>query len=219
VPLSRTRRAYRDRNDAGTVLARELRQLADRLPIVVLALPRGGVPVAAPVANSLSAQLGLVMVRKLGLPGRPELAMGALAYLDDRIEIVRNESVIAAARVSQSAFDLVCVRESTELERLASGYPPNRAAIAGATVIVVDDGLATGSTMLAAVAAIRRQQPTEIVVGVPVGARQAVVLLREVAEAVICPSIPEPFTAVGEAYQDFTQVDTADVIRWLSPGS
>lgn len=210
---------YLNRPEAGRVLAEGMQRLAGRSGVIVLALPRGGVPVAVPVARHLSASLGVVMVRKLGLPGRSELAMGALAFIDGRIEVIRNESVIGGASVSPDTFEKVVSRESAELERRIQRFRTREMGIAGRAVVVVDDGLATGSTMLAAVTAVRSQQPAEIVVAVPVGARQAVTLLSAVADEVICPATPDPFVAVGVAYEDFTQVSDREVIRLLREGT
>jgi predicted phosphoribosyltransferase len=182
---------------------------------VVLALPRGGVPVAAEVAARLNAPLGVILVRKIGVPGRSELAMGALAMVGGEIAEFRNHEVIDGLRISSNAFDAARDRERLELERRASVFPSDELEIADATVILVDDGLATGSTMLAAVAAVRTHRAAAVVVAVPVGARQAVEALRSVADRVICPSTPEPFMAVGGAYEDFRQLSDEEVLTIL----
>jgi putative phosphoribosyl transferase len=181
----------------------------------VLALPRGGVPVAAEVAARLNAPLGVILVRKIGVPGRSELAMGALAMVGGEISEFRNDEIIGGLRISSQAFDAARDRERLELERRASIFPLADLDIDEATVILVDDGLATGSTMLAAVAAVRSHAPAAVVVAVPVGARQAVQMLRSVADLVVCLSTPEPFLAVGGAYEDFRQLSDEEVLAIL----
>jgi len=180
-----------------------------------LALPRGGVPVAAEVATRLAAPLGVILVRKIGVPGRPELAMGALAMVGGEISEFRNEEIINGLRISSQAFEAARNREWLELKRRASIFPFANLEIADATVILVDDGLATGSTMLAAVAAVRTHAPAAAVVAVPVGARQAVHALRSVADRVVCLWTPEPFMAVGGAYEDFRQLSDEEVLSIL----
>ena len=182
----------------------------------MLALPRGGVPVAAEVAARLKAPLGVILVRKIGVPGRSELAMGALAMVGGEIAEFRNGEIIDGLRISSQAFDAARNRERLELERRASLFPSTDMDIADATVILVDDGLATGSTMLAAVAAVQTHKPAAVVVAVPVGARQAVKALRSVADRVVCPSTPEPFLAVGGAYEDFRQLSDEEVLTILT---
>ena len=179
---------------------------------VVLALPRGGVPVAAEVAAQLNAPLGVILVRKIGVPGRSELAMGALAMVDGQLSEFRNDEIVDGLGISRQTFDAARDRERLELERRASVFSSKNLNVAGATVIVVDDGLATGSTMLAAVSAVRGLEPSAVVVAVPVGARQAVQALRAVADLVVCLSTPEPFIAVGAAYQDFRQLSDEEVV-------
>jgi putative phosphoribosyl transferase len=214
----RRRRAatrYANRSTAGRALADVL--VADTAldKPVVLALPRGGVPIGAEVAARLNAWLGVILVRKIGVPGRSELAMGALAMVGREIAEFRNLEIIDGLRISSQAFDTARDRERLELERRASLFPTAELDIADATVILVDDGLATGSTMLAAVAAVRTHRPAAVVVAVPVGARQAVEALRSVADRVICPSTPEPFIAVGGAYEDFRQLSDEEVLTIL----
>lgn len=216
--MIRRRRAatrYANRSAAGRALADVL--VADTAldKPVVLALPRGGVPIGAEVAARLNAWLGVILVRKIGVPGRSELAMGALAMVGREIAEFRNLEIIDGLRISSQAFDTARDRERLELERRASLFPTAELDIADATVILVDDGLATGSTMLAAVAAIRTHRPAAVVVAVPVGARQAVEALRSVADRVICPSTPEPFIAVGGAYEDFRQLSDEEVLTIL----
>ncbi len=183
---------------------------------MVLALPRGGVPVAAEVASQLSAPLGVILVRKLGVPGHSELAMGALAMIGTDVSLFRNIDVIRDLGISEPSFEAVRNRELAELQRRRETLGTNAPEIADANVIVVDDGLATGSTMRAAVAALRSKAPAKIVVAIPVGARSAVRSLGEVADLVVCPSMPEPFYAVGAAYRDFRQLDDDQVIAILN---
>jgi len=214
----RRRRAatrYANRTVAGRALADALVAEAVLGKPVVLALPRGGVPVAAEVATRLAAPLGVILVRKIGVPGRPELAMGALAMVGGEISEFRNEEIINGLRISSPAFEAARNRESLELKRRASIFPFANLEIADATVILVDDGLATGSTMLAAVAAVRTHAPAAAVVAVPVGARQAMQALRSVADRVVCLWTPEPFMAVGGAYEDFRQLSDEEVLSIL----
>jgi putative phosphoribosyl transferase len=211
----KTATRYANRTVAGRALADALvRETVVEKP-VVLALPRGGAPVAAEVAVRLNAPLGVILVRKIGVPGRSELAMGALAMVGEEISEFRNDEIIKGLRISSQAFDAARHRERVELERRASIFPSADLDIADATVILVDDGLATGSTMLAAVAAVRTHAPAMVVVAVPVGARQAVQVLRSVADRVLCLSTPEPFIAVGGAYEDFRQLSDEEVLTIL----
>jgi putative phosphoribosyl transferase len=211
----KTATRYANRTVAGRALADALvRETVVDKP-VVLALPRGGAPVAAEVAVRLNAPLGVILVRKIGVPGRSELAMGALAMVGEEISEFRNDEIINGLRISSQAFDAARHRERVELERRASIFPSADLDIADATVILVDDGLATGSTMLAAVAAVRTHAPAMVVVAVPVGARQAVQVLRSVADLVLCLSTPEPFIAVGGAYEDFRQLSDEEVLTIL----
>ena len=182
--------------------------------VVVLALPRGGVPVGYEVARALGAQLDVFVVRKLGLPGYPELAMGAIASGDVR---VLNEGVLASIRVSQDAIDAVTSRERLELARRERTYRDGRPLlpIEGRVAILVDDGLATGSTMRAAVLAVRRLKPARVVVAVPVGALQTCRELRDIADEVVCALTPEPFRAVGLWYTDFSQTTDEEVRQLL----
>jgi putative phosphoribosyl transferase len=172
----------------------------------VLALPRGGVPVAAEVASRLAAPLGVILVRKLGVPGHSELAMGALAMIGSDVSLFRNMEVIHDLGISEQAFEAVRNRELAELDRRRETLASQAPEISDKDVIVIDDGLATGSTMRAAVAALRGKDPARIIVAIPVGARSAVRSLGEVADLVVCPSVPEPFYAVGAAYKDFHQL-------------
>lgn len=210
-------RPYADRLRAGDELAHALGGYAGRADVVVLGLPRGGVPVAARVAGALNAPLDIVLVRKIGAPGRSELAMGAVAAVGPDIEVIRNEYVLARLRPSPDQFDAACAREIEALRRREERYRAGRAVVdvAGKTVLLVDDGLATGSTMRAAVAAVRRRSPTRVVVAAPIGARRACADLAAVADEVVCPWQPEPFGAVGQGYGDFTETGDDEVISLL----
>ncbi|HLZ39276.1 MAG TPA: phosphoribosyltransferase family protein [Mycobacteriales bacterium] len=211
---------YVDRSDAGRVLAAALADvLADtggaeggppRAGLAVLALPRGGVPVAAEVARVLDAPLDVFMVRKLGVPGRPELAMGAIATGGVR---VCNEDVLRSYAVSGDQLEAVAARETAELARRERLYRGDRAPldVTGRAVVVVDDGLATGATMRAAVAALRARGPRRIVVAVPVAARESIAALRAEGVEVVCPLVPERFLAVGQFYDDFAPTSDAEV--------
>ncbi len=209
---------YVDRQDAGRALADSLNHLAGLTDLVVLALPRGGVPVAAPVVDRLGGTLGVLVVRKIGVPGRPELAMGAVASVAGRMTVVCNDSVLSSLGITASTFERVARLETTEAARRVDALGGEPVSTQDRTVVVVDDGLATGSTMLAAVRALRPQRPTAIIVAVPVGAREAVNQLATVADDVTCPRVPEPFLAVGMAYDNFTQVSDAEVRRLLRGG-
>jgi putative phosphoribosyl transferase len=213
----RARRPYADRAEAGDVLAAGLAHYRERDDVVVLALPRGGVPVAARIATALPAPLDVLLVRKLGVPWHPELAMGAIAGPDDA-DVVRNEDVLARARPSEADFDAVLERERDELRRREREYRGGRAAasVAGRVVIVVDDGLATGATMRAAATAVRRKQPARLVVAVPIGARSTCAELARHVDELVCPWVPDRFSAVGQGYRDFGQVDDATVRRLLN---
>jgi predicted phosphoribosyltransferase len=206
---------FADRRQAGTVLANRLRQFAGRSGVVLLALPRGGVPVGYEVARALGAPLDVFVVRKLGLPGHPELAMGAIASGGVR---VLNEDVLESMAVSQAAIDAVTRAEELELERRERAYRDGRplVPVEGRVVILVDDGLATGSTLRAAVLAVRRLHPARVVVAVPVGAWQTCQELRDVADDVVCAFTPEPFRAVGLWYADFSQTTDAEVRQLLA---
>ena len=204
-----------DRREAGKVLADRLEPFAGRDDVVVLALPRGGVPVGYEVAHALGAPLDVFVVRKLGLPGHPELAMGAIASGDVR---VLNKDVLESYPVSRSAIEAVTRTERVELERRERTYRDGRplVPIEGRVVILVDDGLATGSTMRAAVLAVRRLHPARVIVAVPVGAVQTCQALREVADEVVCAFTPEPFRAVGLWYADFSQTTDEEVQQLLA---
>jgi putative phosphoribosyl transferase len=209
-------RRYANRTVAGRALGEALLEQATLQKPIVLALPRGGVPVAVEVAARLGAALGVILVRKIGVPGRSELAMGALAMVGGQLSEFRNTEIVDGLGIQHQAFEAARSREQLELQRRASVFPPDDLDIADGTVILVDDGLATGSTMLAAVAAVRGLSPAAVVVAVPVGARQAVSALAAVADLVVCLSSPEPFVAVGGAYEDFRQLSDEEVVAILS---
>lgn len=215
--MSDSERPYADRSAAGDALARALDRYAGRDDVLVLGLPRGGVPVAARVAAALSAPLDVLLVRKIGAPRRSELAMGAVAAVGDDIEIIRNDFVLRRVRPSVEQFDTACAREIEALRRRQELYRAGRAAtdVVGRTVLLVDDGLATGSTMRAAVAAVRRRSPVRVVVAAPIGARRACADLASVADEVVCPWQPEPFAAVGQGYRDFGETSDDEVINLL----
>ena len=208
---------YADRDEAGRELASQLGEYADRDDVVVLALPRGGVPVAAPVALALKAPLDVLVVRKLGHPRQPEVAMGAIAGVAGEVELVRNERVLQMAPVREEDFRSVYDAELDELRRRESAYREGRppARVRDSVVLLVDDGLATGSTMLAAVAAVRSQSPARLVVAAPIGAADTCRQLREEADEVVCGWTPEPFYAVGQGYRDFGQTPDAEVKQAL----
>lgn len=209
---------YKDRSDAGKALAAHLREYADRADVLVLGLPRGGVPVAYEVARSLHVPLDIFLVRKLGVPGHEELAMGALASGGI---CVMNDDVTGQLEIPQTVIDRVAVREQQELERRERLYRGNRPppAILGRTVILIDDGLATGSTMRAAAAALRHMQPEKIIVAVPVAAAETCEALRGEVDQVVCVETPEPFLAVGAWYSNFSQTSDEEVRELLQkPG-
>jgi putative phosphoribosyl transferase len=208
-------RVFRDRTDAGRVLAEQLAAYADRPDVIVLALPRGGVPVGYEVAQALHAPLDVFLVRKLGVPGHEELAMGAVATGGVR---VLNEQVVRALRIPDQVIDAVARWELEELarrERLYRGDrpPPD---VRGRTAILIDDGLATGATMLAAVRALRQQHPARIVVAVPIASRDTCELLRDEVDDVICAATPDPFYAVGLWYENFEQLTDEEVRELLA---
>lgn len=205
---------FRDRREAGRALAEKLRKYADRPDVVVLALPRGGVPVGQEVAQALHAPLDVFVVRKLGLPGHEELAMGAIASGGVR---VLNDEVVRTLDIPDEVIDRIAAEEEQELRRRERVYRDGRPPIdpRDKIVLLVDDGLATGSTMRAAVAAVSRQSPGRIVVAVPVGARDTCAALREEADEVVCAHMPEPFYAVGAWYEDFAQTTDEEVREML----
>lgn len=205
---------FRDRTDAGRQLAERLAGLVGERNLLVLALPRGGVPVAFEVARALHAPLDVFLVRKLGLPGHEELAMGAIATGGVR---VLNHDVLDQARVSHATIDAVAASEQRELERREDTYRDGRPAIdpRGHRVILVDDGLATGSTMHAAVEALRGMDAESIVIAVPVGSPSVCASFEPFVDQVICVATPEPFYAVGAWYDDFAQTTDEEVHELL----
>lgn len=203
-------RRFRNRSDAGRMLAGDLSAYAGRDDVLVLGLPRGGLPVAFEVARALDAPLDIFLVRKLGMPGHEEYAMGAIA--SGGVQVL-NERMAQDARIPDEVIARVAAQEQVELERRERAYRGDRAQpeIRGRTVILVDDGLATGSTMRAAALAVRAHGPARIVVAVPVAARETCDEFRDVVDDVVCSITPEPFMAVGLWYEDFTQTTDAEV--------
>jgi predicted phosphoribosyltransferase len=204
---------FRNRSEAGRLLAAKLAAYAKRPDVIVLALPRGGVPVAYEVARALEAPLDVFLVRKLGVPGHEEYALGAIATGGVR---VINQDVVRALGIPPARIEAIAAREQQELERRERLYrgdrpPPD---VHGRTVILVDDGLATGATMYAAVQALRRQGAGRVVVAVPIAPPETCDQLREVVDDVVCAVTPEPFHAVGLWYEDFSQT-TDDEVRDL----
>jgi predicted phosphoribosyltransferase len=199
-----------DRASAGRQLARELTRYAGRNDVIVLGLPRGGVPVASEVAAALDVPLDTFVVRKLGLPGHEEFGIGAIASGGMRVV---DESVLRAYGIDHETLERISEREREELERRERLYRDDRPPIDvhGRVVILVDDGLATGSTMRAAVAAIRQSQPREVVVAVPVGAPETCDTLSREVDRLVCLTTPEPFYAVGLWYEDFDQTTDEEV--------
>jgi putative phosphoribosyl transferase len=201
---------FANRGEAGAELASHLQHYAGRPDVIVLGLPRGGVPIAAQVARSIGAPLDVFVVRKIGVPGQREVAMGAMASGG---ALVLNEDVISWLKVPGPAIRDVIAEEQRELgrrERLYRGHRPPLA-IAQRVVVLVDDGLATGSTMRAAVQAVRKLEPSRVVVAVPVGSAEACRKLKEAADEVICARIPRSFSAVGEWYIDFSETSDEEV--------
>lgn len=207
---------FLDRAQAGRRLAGALGHF-EGTDAVVFALPRGGVVVAEPVAAALHAPLDLILVRKIGAPFQPELAMGAVAEAGAEPIVVRNEDVIAFADISEAAFKAAAARECAELERRRALYFANRtrADARGRLAIVVDDGVATGATTRAALAAARAQKPKRLILAVPVAPAETLDALRGEADEVVALATPEPFVAIGCYYRDFRQIDDAEVVAAL----
>jgi len=206
--------AFIDRRHAGRVLASRLTNYVGRDDVIVLALPRGGVPVAYEVASALGAPMDVFLVRKLGTPGHRELAMGAIATGGVR---VLNEDVVRWYGISEAAIERVVREEQEELARRELAYRDDRQApdLENRVVILIDDGLATGSTMRAAALAVRVHRPARVIIAVPVGASQTCGELAAVADEVICANTPEPFSAVGQWYLNFDQTDDDEVRELL----
>ena len=209
-----TSQQFRDRTEAGADLAEALRHYHGREGVVVLGLPRGGVPIADEVARRLGAPLDVFVVRKLGVPGHEELAMGAIASGGVRFA---NREVVEPLEIPETVIDSVARREQVELDRREQLYrgdhPP--LSLQGKTVILVDDGVATGSTMQAAIRAARQRQPARVIVAAPVGAPTACVELSNEADEVVCVRMPDPFVAVGLWYADFTPTSDEEVRKIL----
>lgn len=204
-----------DRVAAGQDLGRGLLKYRKRADVIVLALPRGGVPVGAEIAHALHAPLDILVVRKLGTPGHEELAMGAIASGGVR---VLNRDIVESLGIGDEAIEQVAAREQAELERRMKAYRGERPwpAIEDKLVILVDDGVATGATMRAAIAALRLQQPAKLVVAVPVAPFETITQLRREADEVVCLATPEPFGAIGTWYSSFPQLSDEQVRRVLS---
>ena len=207
--------SFHDRSEAGRRLAAELARYEGE-DVVVFALPRGGAPVAAPIAAALGAPLDLVLVRKIGVPFQPELAMGAVADGGNAV-VVRNDDVIAMAGVSETEFDAACQREFAEIERRRRLYlgARSRPEARGRIAIVVDDGIATGATTRAALRAVRARQPCKLVLAVPVAPTETLESLRDEVDEIVCLEAHDVFDAIGFFYSDFRQVDDREVIAIL----
>ena len=206
---------FHDRRDAGQVLARRLSAWRGRPDALVLALPRGGVPVGHAVAQALGLPLDVLIVRKLGVPGHEEFAMGAIASGGAR---VMNDEVVRMLRIDAAQIEAAALAEAIELarrERLYRGARP-ALAVARRSVLLVDDGLATGATMRAAARAVRAMGPARIVIAAPTGARSTCEALRREADELVCATMPEPFRAVGCWYEDFGQTSDEEVSSLLS---
>lgn len=213
-------RSFENREQAGRELGERLKDLLGNDDLLVLGLPRGGLPVASQVAASLGADLDLMLVRKLGMPGHEELAMGAIATGGAR---VINDEIVGMQPAAEDAIERVTESEKAELERRERAYRGDRPlpAMQGRTLIMVDDGMATGATMRAAVSAARQYRPAAVVVAVPVAPPDSVARLREEADRVVCLETPEPFMGVGRWYRDFHQTPDEEVRailerHWLS---
>ena len=206
-------RPFANRREAGVELATKLSRYAGRNDVVVLALPRGGVPVAFEVAEALDAEFDIFLVRKLGMPGHREYAMGAIASGGVR---VLSQDVIRAYGIPSHVIESIAREEQAELERRERAYREGAALVnlRGRIVILVDDGLATGSTMRAAVQAVRQHEPSRVIVAVPVGAPSTCEEFAVIADEAVCARTPEPFSAVGQCYLDFSET-TDDEVRTL----
>lgn len=205
---------FNDRTDAGRRLAKRLSEYANRDDVLILALPRGGVPVAFEVAKELNVKMDVFIVRKLGVPGNEELAMGAIASDNTR---VLNDDVVRSFQIPQKVIDEVAADELRELERREHIYRGNRPKpnISGSTIILVDDGLATGATMRAAAAAVKTKNPAKVVIAVPVAAPDTCGEFRNEVDKIVCFATPEPFYGVGAWYEDFSQTTDKEVCDLL----
>jgi putative phosphoribosyl transferase len=205
---------YKNRSDAGKRLAAKLHVYANRPDVVILGLPRGGIPVAFEVARKLQLPLDVFVVRKLGVPGHEELAMGAIASGGVR---VLNENIVQSLNISDEVIESVARKQGEELKRREQLYRGNRpdVDVRDLTVILIDDGLATGATMRAAVQALRRQNPVSIIVAVPAAAPEACEELGEEADDIVCAITPDPFFSVGSWYEDFSQTTDEEVRQFL----
>jgi putative phosphoribosyl transferase len=201
---------FEDRTQAGRLLGEALAEYAKRSDVIVLALPRGGVPVGFEVARMIDAPLDIMLVRKLGTPGQEELAMGAIASGG---VCVLNPDIVAIIDISQEAIEAVAATERQELERRERAYRGNKPppTVENHCIILVDDGLATGASMLAAVSALRQRKPASIVVAIPVAPPDTVQRLKQEADDVVCLATPEPFSAVGRWYREFSQTSDDEV--------
>ncbi|MBN1180316.1 MAG: phosphoribosyltransferase [Anaerolineae bacterium] len=201
---------FKDRRDAGRRLAKALMDYADRTGVIVLALPRGGVPVAFEVAKTLHVPLDVLLVRKPGVPGQEELAMGAVASGGVR---VFNDDVLRTLQIPDRAIEIVAAKEQQEIERGERAYRGDRPRldVRGQTAVLVDDGLATGASMRAAVSALRAQEPAHVIVAVPVATPEACESFRDSVDEVVCVETPRPFLAVGAWYEDFSQTTDEEV--------
>jgi predicted phosphoribosyltransferase len=214
------RKAYRDRRAAGRDLAARLAGYAGRSDVLVLALPRGGVPVAFEVVEALGAPLDVFLVRKLGVPGQEELAIGAIASGG---VCLLNDDVVRALRINPEVIDRIAATEQAELQRRERQYRGNRPApdVSGKIVILIDDGLATGASMRVAVAALRQRHPARLVVAVPIASPGVCDEFRQEVDEVVCGRTPEPFYAVGLWYEDFSQTtdeEVQDLLRRAAEG-
>jgi putative phosphoribosyl transferase len=206
---------FRDREEAGQLLARQLSSYAHHPQAIVLGLPRGGVPVAAPIAKILHIPLDICLVHKLGVPGEPELAMGAIDLQGNRY---LNEPIVTALHISPASIDRVAAIELHELQRRDRVYRGDRPPVNlhERIVILVDDGLATGATMRSAIASIQQHQPAQIVIAVPVAARSVVDEFSQLIDRVVCLTMPQPFYAIGSWYENFDQTTDAQVCAALN---
>jgi putative phosphoribosyl transferase len=209
---------FKDRADAGRRLAEELSGYSGRTDVIVLGLPRGGVPVAFEVAKGLKAPLDIFLVRKLGAPGQKELAMGAIA--PGRVRVL-NRDVVQALNISDEIIEAIAAEEQQELERRERAYRGDRPKpdVRGRTLILVDDGLATGASMRAAVIALRGQEPAGIIVAVPTAAPETCEALKDEVDEIVCVLTPQPFLGIGASYEEFSQMTDEEVCELLEQAS